>query len=134
METVKDSYRYLENAKEILKTKAILKDKFYEDPKYVRMACNTAYSGLLIAVNDLFEYKNIKNSKNKSERSQATDVKFYVKNLAQINKKKMKEFNEAYKYLHLLGGYDGSLYVDTSKNGIMFAKSLITWIDKQIKR
>ena len=33
--------------------------EFYNDAKYVRMACNTAYSGLLIALNDLFKYKGV---------------------------------------------------------------------------
>ena len=60
MESIKDAYRYLDNAKEILSTKAKKSGKFYDAPKYVRMACNTAYSGLLIAMNDLFKYKKVK--------------------------------------------------------------------------
>ncbi len=62
METYKEAYRYLENAKEILRTKAKKDGKFYDDAKCVRMACNTAYNGLLIALNDFFRQKGITNA------------------------------------------------------------------------
>ena len=133
METYTDAYIYLDNAKEILQTKAIKSGKFYSNAKYVRMACNTAYSGLLIALNDFFSQKGITMPKQKGKRKQAVNVDFYKQNLAKMNKKKLKEFNEAYSLLHLYGGYDGSLTVDVSKNGLYFAKSIIDWIAKQMK-
>ncbi len=132
METYKEAYRYLDNANEILRTKAKKEGKFYNDPKYVRMACNTAYNGLLIALNDYFKKKGIEVPKQKGKRKQAVSVDFFKENLAKINKKKLKEFNEAYSLLHLYGGYDGSLTVDVSKNGLFFAKSIIDWIDVQM--
>lgn len=134
MEKYLDAYRYLDNAKEILKTKAKKQGKFYEDEKYVKMACNTAYSGLLLALNEYFKAKGIEFPKTKGKRRQSTNVDFYIENLSKINKTKMKEFNTAYNYLHLLGGYDGDLLVDTSKNGLEFAKLIIDWIDKQMKK
>ena len=133
MENYQESYRYLENAKEILQTKAKKEGKFYNDAKYVRMACNTAYSGLLIALNDFFMQKGIIMPKQKGKRKHAVNVDFYKKNLAKMNKTKLKEFNEAYSYLHLYGGYDGSLIVNTSKTGLELAKSIIDWIAKQLK-
>ncbi len=133
MDTYTEAYRYLDNAKEILRTKAKKEGKFYDDAKYVRMACNTAYSGLLIALNDYFTQKGIKYPKPKGRRTQSTNVDFYKENLAKINKKKLKEFNSAYNYLHLFGGYDGDLDVTTSKTGIQHAKSIIDWIAKQMK-
>ncbi len=132
METYIEAYRYLDNAKEILRTKAKKDGKFYDDVKYVRMACNTAYSGLLVALNDYFTQKGIKYPKAKGKRTQSTNVDFYKENLAKINKTKLKEFNSAYNHLHLFGGYDGDLAVDISKNGLEFAKSIIDWIDKQM--
>ncbi len=132
METYTEAYRYLDNAKEILRTKAKKDGKFYDDAKYVRMACNTAYSGLLVALNDYFTQKGIKYPKPKGKRTQSINVDFYKQNLAKINKTKLKEFNEAYNFLHLFGGYDGSLAVITSKTGLEFAKSIIDWIDKQM--
>ena len=133
METYTEAYRYLDNAKEILRTKAKKDGKFYNDVKYVRMACNTAYSGLLVALNDFFIQKGIAMPKQKGKRKQATNVDFYKQNLAKVNKSKLKEFNSAYSYLHLYGGYDGDLLVDTSKNGLELAKSIIDWIAKQMK-
>ena len=133
MENYKEAYRYLDNAQEILRTKAKKDGLFYEDPKYVKMACNTAYSGLLVALNDFFTKKGVKYPKTKGRRSQSTNVDFFKQNLAKMNKKKLKEFNEAYNYLHLLGGYDGSLAVITSKTGIGFAKSIVDWIDGQMR-
>ncbi len=133
MEKYTEAYRYLDNAKEILRTKAKKDGKFYDDVKYVRMACNTAYSGLLVALNDYFTQKGIKYPRPKGKRTQSTNVDFYKKNLAKINKTKLKEFNSAYNHLHLFGGYDGDLAVVVSKTGLEFAKSIIDWIDKQMK-
>ena len=58
----KEALRYVENAKESLK-KAGKKDKFYIDDKYVKTACGTAYSGILVALDFLFEHKNIQKKK-----------------------------------------------------------------------
>jgi len=48
-QTLKEKYygeaiRYMNNARECL-TKAKKEDGYYQDQKYVRMACGTAYSG-----------------------------------------------------------------------------------------
>ena len=129
---VEDAYRYLDNSKEAIR-KTEVKDGFYEDPKYVKMACNTAYSGLLLAVNELFRYKGIEVPKRKKNGRQPMNVDFYVEQLGKINRKMMKNFNEAYNYLHLFGGYDGSLSKEISKNGILFAKTVIDWVKKQVK-
>ncbi len=132
MEAYTEAYRYLDNAKEILRTKAKKEGNFYSDPKYVKMACNTAYSGLLVALNDFFVKKGITIPRQKGKRKHAINVKFYQENLSKINKKKLKEFISAYSYLHLYGGYDGDLLVAISKTGLEMAKSIVDWIDKQM--
>jgi len=43
MKHITEAHRYLDNAKEILSTKAQKEDGFYQDRKYVKMAGNTAY-------------------------------------------------------------------------------------------
>ena len=53
----REALRYFENAREILRSKARKKDRYYEDGKYVRMACGTAYSGVLKALD---VYLNLK--------------------------------------------------------------------------
>ncbi len=42
-----EPYRYLANAKEIIKTKLKIEDGLYNDAKYAKMAANTAYNGVL---------------------------------------------------------------------------------------
>ena len=54
----KEALRYIDNAKDNLKL-AGKDDQFYEDEKYVKTACGTAYSGALIALDALFEIKKI---------------------------------------------------------------------------
>ena len=51
-----EAIRYMENAKECL-AKAKKEGNFYHDPKYVKMACATAYCGLLVAFD--YAYKII---------------------------------------------------------------------------
>lgn len=48
----KESLRYLQNAKDILKNVAI-EDGFYTDIKPVRKAFGTTYSGMLEAINEV---------------------------------------------------------------------------------
>ena len=57
MKHIIEAHRYLENAKEILRDKAQKEDGLYKDEKYVKMAGNTAYSGLLVALDGLFGIK-----------------------------------------------------------------------------
>lgn len=47
MEAYKEALRYVEKAKEILSTKAKKEERFYTDKKYVRMAGNTLWNGVL---------------------------------------------------------------------------------------
>ena len=124
--------RYLLNAKDILSKKAKKDGKFYTDAKYVRMACNTAYNGLLLALNELFKNNGIDLPKKRKLRRMSVDVNFYQKNLTKINKKKLKEFNSAYNHLHLLGGYDGELSFTTIKFGMEMANSINNWIKTTI--
>ena len=45
---------YVDNAKEILSTKAGKEGKFYNDPKYIKMAGNTLWNGALLALDHKF--------------------------------------------------------------------------------
>ena len=60
-EALKETYyseavRYMDNAKEYLKN-AKKDGNIYRDTKYVRTACGTAYSGLLIALDGFLKLK-----------------------------------------------------------------------------
>ena len=96
--SILEAERYFANAKEILKDKAILKGDYYTDSKYVKMAANTAWSGVLIAM----QYKMIKKGFIfPSDGRKNVDI--YRKYLAENNKTILKDFNAAYNYLHLFG-------------------------------
>ena len=65
----KEALGYLDNASDILKTKAKKNGHFYEDSKYVGMACETAYRGVLIALDTYLVLKGREiNKKNISEK------------------------------------------------------------------
>lgn len=57
MNTVQEAKRYLDNAREILREKARKENGYYQDRKYVRMAGNTAYNGVLVALDSVLEEK-----------------------------------------------------------------------------
>ena len=96
-----EAMRYMENAKAVLQ-KAGKEDNFYNDRKYVRMACGTAYNGVLIALDAYLQLKDVEMPK-KKRRS----IEFYTSHVAQIDKKLLTYLNRVYDILHLSGYYDG---------------------------
>jgi len=118
-----EAQRYMDNAKECLQ-KAQKEGKFYNDPKYVKMACGTAYNGILVALDGFFISKDIEIPKGKDRKS----IEFYHNNLAKIDKKMLKTLNSAYQILHLLGYYDGIDSVKVVKEGFDQAYFLINKI------
>ena len=113
-----EAMRYIENAEEILKS-AGKEGKYYIDDKYVKIACGTAYSGILVALDGLFDIKNLP----KRRGRKAND--YYQSNLAKINKKLLNELNNAYTVLHLDGYYGGVTGIKTIESGFDYAISII---------
>jgi len=130
-----EAMRYIDNAKEVLSSKAGKDGDYYSDRKYVKMASHTAYCGLLYALDGMFEYKGIEKPKNRSRKRDAVTVKFYQEQLGKINRTVLDKFNETvYPNLHELGGYEGVLDVNTIQRGISTAVELIDWVKKQISK
>ncbi|MBY0433551.1 MAG: DUF5618 family protein [Cyclobacteriaceae bacterium] len=100
----REAVRYLVNAQDILRTKAKKQNRYYEDEKYVRMACGTAYNGVLKALDTYLELKG----KALKKRNARPAVKDYQKALTGLSKNVLNEFNTTYEVLHLLGYYDGN--------------------------
>lgn len=119
-----EAVRYIHNASDILRTKAKKKDKFYEDGKYVRMACATAYNAVLLALDTYLEMKDVVIQKKKNSRKSVDD---YRKALTIIDNKMLREFNSAYNVLHLVGYYDGETKFNVIREGM---DSAITIINK----
>ena len=115
-----EAMRYMDNAKECLQ-KAQKDGRYYNDQKYVRMACGTAYNGVLIALDGFFMLKDIEIPKGKKRKS----IEFYHNNLALLDKKMLNTLNNVYKVLHLWGYYDGIEDVMIVQRGIEDAHTLI---------
>jgi hypothetical protein len=98
-----EAIRYMDNAKDSLKN-AKKEDNYYRDPKYVRTACGTAYSGVLIALDGFLVLKGIHKPTTVKQRK---SIEHYQNNIAKIDKKMLDHLNSAYKILHLYGYYDG---------------------------
>ena len=116
-----EAMRYMDNAKEYLKN-AQKDGNIYRDRKYVRTACGTAYSGVLIALDGYCILKDIHTSKSKKERK---SIEYYQKNLGKQDRKMLDNLNIAYKILHLSGYYDGIEDAIVVKRGFDLANTLI---------
>ncbi|MFN6088446.1 MAG: DUF5618 family protein [Cyclobacteriaceae bacterium] len=124
----REAARYMANAIDILKTKARKKDRYYEDEKYVRMACGTAYNGVLLALDS---YLEIKGKPIQKKRGSQVSVKDYQKSLAGIDKKVLNEFTTVYRILHIEGYYNGENNHSVIKSGMDSASQIINKIRPQ---
>lgn len=104
---MKESLRYLSNAREILKS-APNEEGTYTDIKPVREAFGTAYLAVLEAVNEYLMKKGL----TKKELPKSVDAyrKALQKHIAIHNGKLMREFEMLYDTLHIAGYYRGLLY------------------------
>ncbi len=119
---ITEAKRYLANAKEILSEKAGKEDGFYKDRKYVKLAGNAAYSGVLVAIDGLLSVK-------KKERK---SVDWYQGELSKMDKKVLTYFNSAYDTLHLAMGYDGNLDAGIATLGLSKAETIINWVEQKM--
>lgn len=121
MKNLIEARRYLSNAKEILREKAVKEDGVYKDRKYVKMAGHTAYVGVLEALDVVF------GNKKKGRKS----VDWYKEELANIDRKVLSNFLIAYDTLHLAMSYDGNLSAAISKEGLDIAEKIIDWAEQK---
>lgn len=121
MKNMNEARRYLSNAKEILREKAVKEDGVYKDRKYVKMAGHTAYVGVLEALDVVF------GNKKKGRKS----VDWYKEELANIDRKALTNFLVAYDVLHLSMSYDGNLSAAVSKEGLEVAEKIIEWAEQK---
>ncbi|MDZ4845496.1 MAG: DUF5618 family protein [Chitinophagales bacterium] len=115
-----EAYRYLENAEELLKEKAGRENGFYKDKKYVRMAGNTAWSGVLEAIEYWLKVKGVERQK-----KLRPDMEWYHAAISKHNKKLNSYFADAYNILHKYMGYDGVLNAKVISEGIKEAYKVI---------
>jgi hypothetical protein len=120
---MKESLRYLNNAKEILKGIPV-EDNTYTDIKHVREAFGIAYLSILEAINEYLIEKGF----TKKELPKSVDEyrKVLQKYLAVRDGKLLREFEKLYDALHIAGYYRGLIYdVDMVKDALKATKSFI---------
>ena len=115
-----EAMRYMDNAKGCLQN-AKKEGNYYRDPKYVKMACGTAYNGVLVALDGFLSLKGIETPKGKQRKS----IDFYHSNLGKLDRKMLDHLNSAYEILHLWGYYDGIGDAIVVKRGFDEAYKLI---------
>jgi len=118
-----EAMRYMENAKDTLK-KSRKEDNYYEDKKYVRTACGTAYNAVLIALDVILELKGVEIPKGEKRKS----IKFYIMHVGELDRKLLKDVNDVYDILHLSGYYDGIQNVRVIAEGFDVANRIIEHI------
>ena len=121
----REAVRYMNNATELLHSKANKAGKYYTDAKYVRMACGTAYNGVLLALETLFD---IKGMPLEPKRNSRTNVKDFERRLALIDKKLLNQFKTTYNTLHLNGYYEGETNYTVIHGGMDAAVDIINKI------
>lgn len=116
-----EAKRYVENARTILREKAIKEDDRYTDKKYVKLAGHAAYTGVLVALDGFFGVK----------KKGRKDVGWYQEQLASVDKMLLNNFASAYELLHLSMSYDGTLEAVVAQTGLKRADEIIQWVEQR---
>jgi len=120
---MREALRYLNNAKEILKS-APIEDGTYTDIKPVREACGIAYLAVLMSIDEHLLKKGM--SKKDLPRSVDAYRRALQKHLAVHDGRLLREFEALYEALHIAGYYRGNLYlVNMIKDALKAAKTFI---------
>lgn len=122
MDHYQEITRYLDNAREILSTKAQKEGQMYKDIKYFQMASGTAYNAALMIVDEYLRKKEGA----KFRKPQSIDE--YRVRLCKHNKTLLSYLNEAYDTLHLAGYYHGTPSVKTIKVGMDATQKMLAMV------
>ena len=120
---MKEALRYLNNAKEMLKS-APVEDGTYTDIKPVREACGTAYLAVLMTIDEYLISIGVEQDK------LPTSVDGYRKALQKYlsvhDGRLLRNFEALYNELHIAGHYRGLLrQVNVVKEVLKFARTFI---------
>lgn len=127
IDPVAEARRYVENAQTILKEHGNLdyETQLYQDRKYVRMAGNTLWNGVLLIIDAVFHVKRI--------GRMHPDVIDYRDEVAKRDKKLLALFNTAYETIHVYMGYDGNQSKASCMEGFRFANDIIDRCSRMLK-
>lgn len=116
---VKEARRYVTNAKDLLTERGKLdtETQLYEDRKYVRMAGNTLWNGVLVILEALFQLK--------TKKRPHPDVIDYKNAISGRDKKLLSLFISGYETMHIYMGYDGGQRKEACDAGFGLANDII---------
>ena len=116
---VEEARRYVENAKTLLVEHGELDTEThsYNDPKYVKMAGDTLWKGVLLVLDAVFHVR--------TDRRKRVHIEDYREAVGKRDKKLLQFVNNAYELLHLVMGYDGIQDKYTCDSGFRIAKTII---------
>ena len=124
---IREAERYLQNARTILSEKAEKDGNYYNDTKYVRMAGNTAWNGVLIALDAVLGVrKNLK-------KGQRPDFNDYEAAMAKKDNKMTRPLLGAYESLYKALGYDGNPSYTIVQDSMKQAQYILDWCNKQYR-
>jgi len=125
---MKESVRYLHNAKGILK-KAPREGGIYTDIKPVREACGTAYLAILEAINEYLLNRGL--SRKELPKSFEQYQQALRKYIGVHNGKLFREFDMLYDTLHIAGYYRALLHhTEIIRETLNLAQQFISKISK----
>ena len=115
---VGEARRYVQNAKDALKNGKLNAElQLYTDRKYVRMAGNTLWNGVLLILDAVFHVK--------SKQRKHPDISDYQEAIAVCDKKLLSLFVAGYEVMHIAMGYDGIQSKSTCQDGFRMANDII---------
>lgn len=131
MSMPKDPLRYLQNAKELIKTIPV-EENTYTDIKRVRAAMGAAYLAVLEVINSYLLARGL--TKKELPKSVEAYRAALQKHAAMHNGKLMREFEKLYDLLHIAGYYRGLLYdVRVVKDALKTAEDFIEKLSRLVK-
>ncbi|MBO7440855.1 MAG: DUF5618 family protein [Bacteroidales bacterium] len=122
---ISEARRYLENAKEILRDKAIEDDCFYQNGKYVKLAGRTMWKGCTIALDYALDIKK--------KHGRQNDIDDYKEKSEQIDKNLFNHIVSGYNILYYSLGCDGEKKVDIARSGIETMNYIIDWCEHRMQ-
>jgi hypothetical protein len=120
---IREAERYLQNAREILSEKGEKEGNAYKDKKYVKMAGNTAWNGVLVALDAVLPVK---------EGRRRPDFKDYTDAIARKDRKMTIPLLHAYESLHKNMGYDGEADYVHAQKSLALAKTILEWAERNL--
>ena len=116
---VDEARRYVQNAKDLLIEKGHLdvETQLYRDRKYVRMAGNTLWNGVLLILDAVFHVKKTPKSR--------PHIGDYLKAVGARDSKLHDLVIGGYETMHICMGYDGIRRKALCQDGIQLANDII---------